>query len=623
MSRPLVDLTKKDFDSIQWESCLNDLNSSDGSSWFTYHGNFMHKAQEAENQKDERTQATFLLLADIMSLCLRVEDDNSRYDDQPFQPMFVWADGKRSAILQDFSEQQLKVLSEVLPTVTNPAIKARIADILWIRDRRSYHLMGKIAIESYISLAKNCKPEKISDFADIVNQILPRAMQLAHQGGNHDQKEGVVQCIQEIITRGEALKIYDTLALIQLLQKYKSLYQGNAPLVDKQLYADESVKLAEKAVSEKDFFGAQRAYDVAARWFQLLNNSAKEKELKIFAAELSVQMADADNPQQSKLTIAHHLTTAYERYRSIGGTENRREEIYTQLLEAQEASVSEMATISSGALDVTEYIEETEKTVQGKTPREILFYMMREYRSPSVQSLRQSIEERANENLLLDLFTHTMVDAKGRTVAQRRGLWANTPEEREIAIISQMYEAAQTQRQIQIITGIEPCRSVLLNEHTPNIDFFDQYVYYNPFIPSGREEIFRRGLYEGLRGDFLVCTHLLMPQVENSLRCVLERYGQVSSKIVEDGSQEDMNLSDLLSNSKPEKGKNILTAVLGEDIVFDLQSLLNEKASVNLRNELAHGKVNADRFYGYTAIYFWWLVLRICLLFKATLKTPQ
>ena len=111
MSRPLVDLTKKDFDSIQWESCLNDLNSSDGSSWFTYHGNFMHKAQEAENQKDERTQATFLLLADIMSLCLRVEDDNSRYDDQPFQPMFVWADGKRSAILQDFSEQQLKVLS--------------------------------------------------------------------------------------------------------------------------------------------------------------------------------------------------------------------------------------------------------------------------------------------------------------------------------------------------------------------------------------------------------------------------------------------------------------------------------------------------------------------------------
>ncbi len=617
MSRPLVDLTKQDFDSIQWESYLNDFNSNDDSSWFTYSGIFMDKAQEAENQKDERTQAAFILLGDIMSLCLKVEDNNS---EQPFQPMFVWGDGKRSAILQDFSEEQLKVLSEILTTITNPVIKARIADILWIRDRRSYYTMGKIAIENYIILAKNSKPEKFSDFADTINQILPRAMQLAHQRGNHDQKESVVQCIQAIITQGETLKIYDTLALIQLLQKYKSLYQGDAPLVDKQLYADESVKLAEKAVSEKDFFAAQGAYDVAARWFQLLNNSEKEKEIKILAAELSVQMADVDNSQQSKLNVAHHLATAYQRFLSIGGTENRREEIHTQLLKAQEASVSEMVTISSEKLDITQYIEETEKAVQGKTAREILFYMMRECCSPSVQSLRQSIEERAKGNSLLDLFTHTLSDEKGRTVAQRRGLWANTPEERETAIISQMYEAAQTQRQIQIIIGIEPCRSVLLTEHNPNIDFFDEYIYYNPFIPFGREELFRRGLYEGLRGDFLVSTHLLMPQIENSLRYVLERSGKASSKVVKDGLQEDMNLSDLLSDSMPEKGKNILIEILGEDIVFDLQSLLNEKASVNLRNEVAHGKVDAETFYGHTAVYFWWLVLRICLLCKVIVK---
>lgn len=620
MSRPLVDLTKEDFDSIQWESYLNDLNSSDDSSWFTYFRVFMDKAQEAESQKDERTQAAFFLLADMMSLRLRVEEDNSN---QPFHPMFVSSDGKRSAAIQDFSAQQLKVLSEILPTATNPAIRVRIADILWTRDRSSYYTMGKVAIAGYILLAKNSKPTNFLDFADTINQTLPRAMQLAHQGGNHDQKKAIVQCIQDILTQGKALKIYDTLDLIRLLQKYKSLYQGNEPLVDKQFYADESVKLAGRAVTEKDFLAAQQAYDTAARWFQLLNNSVKEKEVKTLAAELSVEMADVNNPHQSKLNIAHHLTTAYERFRSIGGAEIQRAEIHRQLLKAQEDSMSEMITISSGELDVTQYIKETEQAVRGKTAQEILFYMMREYRSPSVKSLRQTVEERATQNLLQDLFTHTLVDERGRKVAQRSGLWTDNPEGREKAVINQMYEAAQMQRQFQIILGIEPCRSVLLNEHNPNIDFFNEYIYYNPFIPFGREELFRRGLYEGLQGDFLICTHLLVPQVENSLRCLLERYGHISSKIVEGGAQEDMNLTDLLSDSKPEKGKDILIEILGEDIVFDLQSLLNEKASVNLRNELAHGKIDIEKFYEYTAIYFWWLILRICLLFKTNVKIPN
>jgi hypothetical protein len=181
-----------------------------------------------------------------------------------------------------------------------------------------------------------------------------------------------------------------------------------------------------------------------------------------------------------------------------------------------------------------------------------------------------------------------------------------------------MYDDAHVVRQLSAITIIEPCRNEILTCHVPTYESFGEIVYDNPFIPVGREPIFQRGLFEGLRGDFLVATHLLMPQVEDSLRELLRKNGKIASKISNDGLQEDMSLGDLLSDSVAEKGKNALTEILGEDTVFDLRSLLIEKSSINLRNEIAHGKVEASTFEGRTVEYFWWLIFRICLLCKHT-----
>lgn len=64
-----------------------------------------------------------------------------------------------------------------------------------------------------------------------------------------------------------------------------------------------------------------------------------------------------------------------------------------------------------------------------------------------------------------------------------------------------------------------------------------------------------------------------------------------------------------------------LEAALGEDLIFDLQGLLVVQESVNLRNHLSHGLLG-DRAFGVSAIYFWWLCLRICFLLVPKEQLP-
>ena len=55
--------------------------------------------------------------------------------------------------------------------------------------------------------------------------------------------------------------------------------------------------------------------------------------------------------------------------------------------------------------------------------------------------------------------------------------------------------------------------------------------------------------------------------------------------------------------------------IIGEDLLLDLQSLMVEPGfGANLRNQLAHGLMDADQFYADEALYAWWTIWRICCL---------
>lgn len=118
--------------------------------------------------------------------------------------------------------------------------------------------------------------------------------------------------------------------------------------------------------------------------------------------------------------------------------------------------------------------------------------------------------------------------------------------------------------------------------------------------------MFAKGLHAGFENDFVTAAHLLIPQVENSIRHLLTMQGVIVSGF-DRGIQDERSLNTTLYT--PEAVK-----LFGEDIVFDLQGLFVERFGSNLRNRMAHGLMDHTEFLSGNVVYLWWLVLHLCCL---------
>jgi hypothetical protein len=113
-------------------------------------------------------------------------------------------------------------------------------------------------------------------------------------------------------------------------------------------------------------------------------------------------------------------------------------------------------------------------------------------------------------------------------------------------------------------------------------------------------------LIAGLHRDFIVAIAIGIPALESSLRYVLHSHGVRVSTLNASGIQEAIRLPAILSHSKAEE-------VFGANLIRDLKGLLLERTYGNLRNRVSHGLFTDGTFHQPSAVYLWWLILRLCL----------
>ena len=107
----------------------------------------------------------------------------------------------------------------------------------------------------------------------------------------------------------------------------------------------------------------------------------------------------------------------------------------------------------------------------------------------------------------------------------------------------------------------------------------------------------------------MTAASLLIPQLENSLRHVLQLVGRDSSKIEEDGIQGDRTLTVLLSHFRDD-----LEQVFGPEMVWEIDALFNFRPGPALRHELAHGKLPSGAFYSPEVMSACWLIFFLVVL---------
>ena len=494
-------------------------------------------------------------------------------------------------IPQDLTDAEVTAIKEFYHSVGDPELRARLADVSWLRDRD--HLAAQDAVIAYLESANRLENP---DGWYLSYQRVERALQLALLLNNEKLVDEVVGQIERILERykGEDPKFFSEKLMSLLVEVRRG---------DSDRYTEFAMKAARRAEDEKDFYRAERYWSIAARWRHLVGDADGERKFRELAAETFVKWADL--VPNSALLAAAYLEKAIEAHRRLGNTA-RVGELHKRLIETQGKSISEMKTVST-EIDLTEFAPKAREAVKGKNLFDAILRLSSIARIPSVKELRGQVERTASETPVQHFLPKTVLSEAGKKVAHRPSGLSGVEVEREEAIQAEMHWQAAFHQQATAMGIIEPARNQILLEHNPRIDDLLPLLTHNPFVPPGREWLYAKGLCHGLHGDFTAAIHILVPQLENSFRYVLGQRGFVVSGLDQEGIQEEHDMNILLR--MPE-----FAEIFGEDLTFDLEGLLVSRFGTNLRNREAHGLLDGAFFQTAPCIYLWWISLCLCSL---------
>lgn len=121
------------------------------------------------------------------------------------------------------------------------------------------------------------------------------------------------------------------------------------------------------------------------------------------------------------------------------------------------------------------------------------------------------------------------------------------------------------------------------------VDAFMDFVRRSGIISADRYPIFQRAFRAWLESDFLVFTHLAIPQMEAACLQIAKNARSPIHKENKYGGYNVLLFGDLLRSSP-------LVRTLGRDGVDYFMTLFSDPRGFNLRNEVAHGLRDTNGF---------------------------
>ncbi|WP_423839081.1 DUF4209 domain-containing protein [Trichlorobacter lovleyi] len=559
---------------------------------------FDKAAAEQGAAGDDRGKRVYSFLSAVAS-CYANYDQKGN----PYGPMWQTVKG-RTFTPEDLTASELDILSEILNDIADPEYRARIGDILWIR-RRDYKA-AQTAIRAFIESAHRLETDDL--WPTFVTR-LQRALQLAATlGFGKELHQEVVAEVEATIARYESNPKSGVLCA-RLMRLLLDQNQG-----DPAKYSALSESQARHFSKVKEWHFAEEYWEVAERWHRRATNITEAQRCQLAGAEILIARAE-DNLAGDKPSYgfaAHWMSSGVEALRRAKADPARVAEIHQKTLELQKLALTELKTVQLN-IDANPQLKEAEEKCIESARAHVRGYpwvdAFRRFafiaKPTNVDELRQKVEENSKKFISGQLFGTVALDAAGKVADIAP---SSSGDDYEGAIRKQMYQnAARVYWPMTAMWQIEPGRYIITSEHPVSLNDLEFLVLNNPFVPEGREGIYARGIQAGFYGDWLIATHLLIPQLEASIRQVLQQNGVITSTLDSDGIQQERDLGFLVCHP-------MMAEIFGAGIAFDLRGILVEKFGHNLRNDFAHGLLPEGGFYQPASICLWWLAIRLCWL---------
>lgn len=493
----------------------------------------------------------------------------------------------------NLTDAEVEVLRSVLPHLASDEASARVADALWLA-RRDWKA-GTLAVRVYLRLA--CE---LNDDWTAATPRYRRAVDLAASLNNAELYDTAIGTVEELLARlnGDDPKFFSA-NLMEIVIAQKRRHKAGA-------FAALAEKAATRAEEEFEFWRALNYWQTAIRLWILTDDRKAEVAARICLGECSVSEAKfhASRTQPSFMLAAHHQEIGISILRKLPGMKERVRELLGELKEYELRSRDEFKPLQA-KFEIGDLVEIAVNAVRGKTLHEAIRQLALLASSPSKASLRAVVLESAKTFLAPRLFPETVVSREGAKLGARPTI--SGEDENGDGVVARMIEHAALHHAVAVAGHIEPARRQILFEHPIREADFLPLTFASGFVPPGREEIYAKALYAGMVGDFAVAVHLLLPQIEQSVRWLLQQRRIPTVSFKRDDNQVETDLGTLLR--QPEAAE-----IFGDDLHFDLFGLLGHPLGANLRNDLLHGRIPTNEFESVPFKYCWWLTLQICFL---------
>ena len=543
----------------------------------------------------------FTMLAGITSMHL-----NSNERNEPFRPMMILADGHRSAGLSDF-RAHVGILADLAERATNPVLRARLADVCWVLDRKRGDL-ASAAVSAYVDIVQKTDDGALKyRFATGVGalqyeacDLLRRALQIGRAIGR-DKPETIAT--RELVTKLRKRAV-EKRTLVPILW-FCNLDWDFSVSEGAELGASLDEVLADPPANA-DLHLMVSLWRLAARAYQSAKRGDDKNRCLSQAAECLA--AEAMAMQTSAIQASHFLSSAIAQLHGVPGKKGRRTELRHKLVDIQ-ARVPEELSVFSQKFDLRGTARKAQEAVEGVSLPDKLFVFANLAASPDPEELARVAAEAISKHPISSLFGTSHLDREGKVIFRSPG--GSLGDSADSPSIPHQIARSESVRRNLVVSGkIDAARQTIVNQHYLSDDLFVSLLQYSPFVPPDVVGTFAQGFTRYFQGDFVSAIYILTPLLETSLRHVLKTNGHDVS-IFDDATQtqEDRTLSALFEQMRTE-----LDAVFGRAITTDIENVFLTKPGPHLRHAVAHGMLHDGDPYGADAIYGCWLIFRLCLM---------
>jgi len=503
-------------------------------------------------------------------------DDKSEWGTY-FGPMFVLPNKEGKMVeypsIQKITPEILSYWEKRAKESKNPVFKQRYSNLVWdfserVTGKKPHYSIAQIFIDSVIEIAE----KDLHKYETDVIEKLERALSL---GLSINDKERINKLIDTIISYERKIAEDDKPSLWGFSYEYL-VRNKKVPLPEdkKNNIINDLEKRFARLLDSNDHWAAQRAALLLVDYYSKLGNKEKVKEILVKLGEVFQKQAKKASPliASAWLEQLYHLFLQY-------GLKNEADAISFKIKELGKQSRSEFKEIKS-SIEIPK--EELQKYIEWLIDGDldtVLIKVAINY-IPKKDEVIKQIQDLSKKAPLSFLFSQVIVDADGRHVATVGSL----EEDMDGDIVLQISQNMQISSFF-----LRETLNALIQKFDLTSEKLVDYLYKSPIFENSRKEFLIRGIQAYLKGDFLVSIHILIPQIEATIRNLAEKIGVPILRPSRSGGFFYKTLDELLRDSK-------IIEVLGEDLCLYFRVLLTHPRGWNLRNDVCHGISHIEIF---------------------------